>query len=155
MSKRRFKSSVIGGDSNYLDVIDNLRASLAGLEADTGLAREMAEIVGGGIHDRCMRQEGPDGSIWFANAESTIKEKGHDIVGLGITQEMLTRTHFTSSSSANRDGIVIHYDGPAEKIRWFEGDNRYGISRPLWGLDPTIRAEISDRLRDHFKDNLH
>lgn len=139
---------------NPKSFVDKIRARVDAMAMDDDLARDVAEIVGGGMHARAMSGRGPDGQPWAENSPVTIRRKGHAQVGVGLTGEMLSIGNFTTAYTISGGAVTLHYSGPTEKLGWFEGNNNYGIERPVWGADPTIRADVGDRLRRHCRSAL-
>ncbi len=137
--------------SNAGTVTAQLAEAVSGMAPDHELARQLAQLIGGMMHDRCTRMEDPEGSPWTENAPSTIARKGHDQVGID-SGEMLDRSNFTDLYDLTADNLFeLTYGGPADKLGWFEGDNRYGIARVVWGLDPDIRAAALDLIREFYR----
>jgi hypothetical protein len=116
---------------------------------DAELAESLAESIGGAMWERAMAQRDPAGQTWTANAESTIRKKGHDHVGID-SGEMLEKDNFTSDYHYTSRGFNLRYSGPADKLAWFEGDNRYGIERKVWGMDDAIRRVARAAAADHW-----
>jgi hypothetical protein len=139
---------------NGADVVARLREKIEGLADLQDLAEDLMDTIGGGMHDRCMDQRAPDGTPWTPDAPATVARKGHAIVGID-SGEMLQRSNFTSQSMTNQDGFTLFYSGPADKVRHFEGDNRYGIARPMWGMDSTIADATDVVISDYFRRRLH
>jgi hypothetical protein len=136
------------------DVVMRLREKIEGFADLQDLGDDLTEIIGGGMHDRCTRTTAPDGTPWARNAPGTIARKGFDDPGTD-TGEMLDRSNFTSQYQLQDAGYTLYYSGPADRLRWFEGDNRYGVARPAWGLDPFIVPDVDERLRQYFRERLH
>lgn len=138
---------------NAGQVIARMGAMLGSIAIDQRLARDLAEIIGGGMHDRATSSRNPDGTPYPRNAPSTVKRKGFDWPGID-TNEMLRRSNFTDSYRYFNEQFILNYSGPADKLGWFEGDNNYGISRIVWGSDPTIDAAVGDRMREHVDEKV-
>lgn len=135
--------------SNAQEVIGDLADFLGHMQPDDRLGADLAELIGGAMHERCMRMVAPDQSPWKENAPATIRKKGHAQVGVGLTREMLKRQHFTDLWYVSGSTFELVYSGPTDKLGWFQGDNRYGIIRVAWGLDDSIQARV-DRLLQTF-----
>lgn len=124
---------------------------LGRLRIDDDMAERLAEVIGGGMHDRAMQQASPDGDRWQENAESTVARKGHGIVGVD-SGEMLYRDNFTRNKKYSGGNFTLAYAGPVDKLRWFEGDNNYGVARKVWGMDPIIRHDADQEIRRILRD---
>jgi hypothetical protein len=136
------------------DVVMRLREKIEGFADLQDLGDDLTEIIGGGMHDRCMMTVAPDGTPWARNAPTTIAMKGFDFPGVD-TGEMLDRSNFTSQYQLQDAGYTLYYSGPADKLRYFEGNNRYGIDRTAWGMDASIADATDERLRRYFRERLH
>jgi hypothetical protein len=139
---------------NGLDVSMRLRERVESMDDLDDLSDQLAETIGGGMHDRSLEATAPDGTPWARNAPSTIARKGFDMPGID-SGEMLARDNFTTDYRAEKGIFTLSYSGPRELLGYFQGNNRYDIARIAWGMDPTIRDNVDAVLHAHFRSKLH
>jgi hypothetical protein len=85
------------------------------------VADELAETIGGGMHDRSLEATAPDGTPWARNAPSTIARKGFDMPGID-SGEMLSRDNFTTDYRYDEGILHAVLLGSAGIARLFPGE---------------------------------
>lgn len=117
---------------------------------EMGRGDPIAKEIQDGIIDRVRRQVNPDGSPWVRNAESTIRRKGRDDPGYD-SGSMLDEQNFRAEPVITMNTVTCRYAGSPDdvaKLTYFQGDNRYGIQRIVWGFDESMRERVGERLRE-------
>jgi hypothetical protein len=115
-----------------------------------GRGEPIARAMQDHMLDRARRQVNPDGSPWARNAESTVRRKGRDDPGYD-TGAMLDESNFRAEPTITMNTITCRYGGGPEdvaKLNYFQGDNRYGIQRVVWGFDDAMKSRVGEMLRE-------